>query len=65
MFIVTAAFEFHETDRVHKYSLPIHVAQMTLDNRSLPSIMGWDLLNAFRLLVDRLNGTVTLDPHLL
>lgn len=58
-----AQFRLDEDDRSHFYELPIHVAQMTLWNQTLPSILGWDLLSAFKVCVDRLNATVTLEPH--
>ena len=63
MFIVDAALEFPEAGRSFRYELPVHVAQISIQNLSLPSTMGWDLLSAFKVCVDRLNGVVSLEPH--
>lgn len=63
MFIVDAQLQFDEPGAYHQYELPIRVAQPTLQNHMLPSILGWDVLSGFQLFVDRLNGVVTLEPH--
>jgi len=60
-FPMPAAFTFrHESGRRQTIRQTIYIARLTPGNMYMPSLMGWDLLRHFRLLLDHDAGEVRL-----
>lgn len=60
-FPMPAAFTFrHESGRSQTIRQTIYIAHLTQANMYMPSLMGWDLLRHFRLLLDCDAGEVRL-----
>src|SRR5579885_1767379 len=56
-----AAFGFtYESGRQEQIRSTIYIAQLTVANELMPSLMGWDLLRHFRLMLDYDAGEVRL-----
>jgi hypothetical protein len=63
IFVTPARYAF-ERDDLPPYIIEgeIRVAQLSLGNQRLPSLLGWDVLKHFALSIDQDTGEVTLRP---
>ena len=62
-FTTSALYAFmHDDGRVHLIDGTIKVAQWTLTNQALPSLLGWDILASFTLFADPSTGRLELTP---
>lgn len=60
-FVVPAFYAFLQDDSEwHEISGEIRIAQLTLGNAKLPSLLGWDILQNFRLVADWPNRRISL-----
>lgn len=60
-FPVPAAFGFlHDDGAFQILTGTLHVAMATRSNRTIPSLLGWDLLRHFEVLINHAAGLVTL-----
>jgi hypothetical protein len=61
-YVVPASFAFRHDDG-HRQTLQgnLRIAQLTSDNRTLPSLLGWDVLQHFELITNWRDRRVTLD----
>ncbi|HLZ68414.1 MAG TPA: hypothetical protein VKV26_00750 [Dehalococcoidia bacterium] len=60
-FPMPAVYRFaHESGRHLALRQPIYIAQLTRENEEMPSLMGWDVLQHFRLSLDYASGDVRL-----
>ena len=50
----------HDDGHIQSLHGDIHVAQPTLTNHDLPSLLGWDILRYFRIELDYVGLSVTL-----
>lgn len=62
-FTTSALYAFmHDDGRVHLIDGTIKVAQWTLTNQALPSLLGWEILASFTLFADPSTGRLELMP---
>jgi hypothetical protein len=60
-FVVPAFYAFLQDDgQWHPLSGEIRIAQLTAGNTTLPSLLGWDILQQFRVVADWATRTVSL-----
>ena len=63
-FVCDATYAFRDTNgEWFQIKEEIRIAQLTLGNSRLPSLLGWDVLRHFNVALDHAAGTITLDPQ--
>jgi hypothetical protein len=63
-FTTPAQYGFlHDDGRLYIVDGTINIAQWTLTNQSLPSLLGWDVLANFSLYANSATGRLELTPH--
>lgn len=63
MYYLAAARDgfLHQDERTQIFEQDIQIAQLRTDNQTLPSILGWDIIQHFKLVADWRNRLLTLE----